>query len=72
VSQRGDDIARVKKPKRLPVALTQQEVQSVLAHLQRDAWLMGNLLYSAGLRLMGYLSVTAPGQRRPSKHRIKG
>ena len=35
-----DDIARAKKPKRLPVVLTQQEMQPVMAHLQEDAWLM--------------------------------
>lgn len=47
-----DDITRAKKPKRLPVVLTQEEVRSVLAHLQGDAWLMASLLYGAGLRLM--------------------
>jgi integron integrase len=47
-----DDITRAKKPKRLPVVLTQEEVQSVMAHLQGDAWLMAGLLYGAGLRLM--------------------
>src|SRR5688572_2776859 len=44
-----DDITRAKKPKRLPVVLTQQEVRSVLAHVQGDAWLMTSLLYGAGL-----------------------
>jgi integrase len=47
-----DDVMRAKKPKRLPVVLTQEEVQSVMAHLQGDAWLMASLLYGAGLRLM--------------------
>lgn len=47
-----DDITRAKKPKRLPVVLTQEEVRSMLAHLQGDAWLMASLLYGAGLRLM--------------------
>jgi integron integrase len=47
-----DDITRAKKPKRLPVVLTQEEVRSVLAHLQGDTWLMASLLYGAGLRLM--------------------
>ena len=47
-----DGITRAKKPKRLPVVLTQQEVQSVLAYLQGDTWLMASLLYGAGLRLM--------------------
>jgi integron integrase len=47
-----DDITRAKKPKRLPVVLTQEEVRSLMAHLQGDAWLMASLLYGAGLRLM--------------------
>jgi integron integrase len=47
-----DDITRAKKPKRLPVVLTQEEVRSLIAHLQGDAWLMASLLYGAGLRLM--------------------
>jgi integrase len=47
-----DDITRAKKPKRLPVVLTQEEVRSVLAHLQGDTWLMASLLYGARLRLM--------------------
>jgi integron integrase len=47
-----DGITRAKKSKRLPVVLTQQEVQSVLAYLQGDAWLMASLLYGSGLRLM--------------------
>ncbi len=47
-----ENITRAKKPKRLPVVLTQGEVRSLLAHLQGDAWLMASLLYGAGLRLM--------------------
>jgi integron integrase len=47
-----DDITRAKKPKRLPVVLAQEEVRSLMAHLQGDAWLMASLLYGAGLRLM--------------------
>jgi integrase len=47
-----DDITRAKKPKRLSVVLIQEEVRSVMAHLQGEAWLMASLLYGAGLRLM--------------------
>jgi integrase len=47
-----DNITRAKKPKRLPVVLTQAEVRAVLSHLDGQTWLMTNLLYGAGLRLM--------------------
>lgn len=47
-----DDITRAKKSKRLPVVLTKLEMQSAMAHLQGDTWLMASLLYGAGLRLM--------------------
>ena len=47
-----DGIVRAKRPIRLPVVLTQGEVQAVLAHLRGTPRLMGVLLYGAGLRLM--------------------
>ena len=46
-----DDLVRAKRPVRLPVVLTQSEVQRVLAHLDGSKWLMASLLYGAGLRL---------------------
>lgn len=47
-----DDIEQAKKPKRLPVVLTEPEVQAVLAELSGTWQLMGHLLYGSGLRLM--------------------
>ncbi len=47
-----DELIRAKRPKRLPVVLTKQEVKDVLKFLDRDKWLMISLLYGAGLRLM--------------------
>lgn len=47
-----DDVERAKKPSRLPVVLTQHEVHNVLEKLDGAKWLMGSLLYGAGLRLM--------------------
>jgi integron integrase len=47
-----DGIVRAKRPSRLPVVLTQEEVQAVLAHLRGVPRLMGTLMYGAGLRLM--------------------
>lgn len=47
-----DDVIRAKKPTKLPVVLTRDEVRRVLQHLEEPAWLMASLLYGAGLRLM--------------------
>jgi integron integrase len=47
-----DNIERAKKPSRLPLVLTRQEVQDVLLRLEGTKWLMASLLYGCGLRLM--------------------
>jgi integron integrase len=47
-----DDVERAKKPKRLPVVFTREEVGAVLSRLRAEAWLMASLLYGSGLRLM--------------------
>lgn len=47
-----EGLIRAKKPKRLPVVLTKQETKAVIGLLKGDKWLMGMLLYGAGLRLM--------------------
>ncbi len=44
--------ARAKKPERLPVVLTRDEVRSILAQLDGGRWVMASLLYGSGLRLM--------------------
>ena len=47
-----DDIVRAKKPRRLPVVLTREEVAAVLKHLEGVPRLMAMLLYGSGLRLL--------------------
>ncbi|MGE5816638.1 MAG: integron integrase, partial [Deltaproteobacteria bacterium] len=47
-----DGVVRAKKPRRLPVVLTKEEVKKVLGRLSGTTWLMSMLLYGAGLRLM--------------------
>ncbi len=47
-----DDIVRAKRPERLPVVLTRQEVQALLATLDGVPWIMAMLLYGSGLRVM--------------------
>jgi integron integrase len=46
------DAVRAKKPHRLPVVLSQNEVACLLPHLPDPYQLMARLLYGAGLRLM--------------------
>lgn len=45
-------VVRARKPKRLPVVMTRDEVQAVLDQLRGEKWLMASLMYGAGLRLM--------------------
>jgi len=45
-------VIRARRPKRLPVVLTQDEVKAVLSHLDGDKKLMASLIYGSGLRLM--------------------
>lgn len=47
-----DDVQRAKKPQRLPVVFTRDEIRSLLAQLQGTSWLMTGLIYGGGLRLM--------------------
>ncbi len=46
------EVIRARKPTRLPAVMTREEVKAVLANLTGDKWLMGSLMYGAGLRLM--------------------
>lgn len=46
-----NDVVRAKKPKRLPVVFSPEEAMGVLGQLEGVRWLMGMLLYGAGLRL---------------------
>jgi integron integrase len=46
------DFARAKKPKRLPVVLSRQEVAALLAAMDGTLATMAGLLYGSGLRLM--------------------
>lgn len=45
-------VVRAKRPIRLPVVLSRQEVKSVLSSLSGNEWIMATILYGAGLRLM--------------------
>jgi integron integrase len=47
-----ENIMRAKQPHRLPVVLRKHEVKALLDALAGVHWIMGHLLYGAGLRLM--------------------
>lgn len=47
-----DGVIRARRPQRLPVVLTREEVASVLAQLDGTLWLVASLLYGSGMRLM--------------------
>jgi integron integrase len=44
-------VIRARRPKRLPVVLTRDEVKAALANLTGDKWLMGGVMYGAVLRV---------------------
>lgn len=50
-----DGVIRARRPQRLPVVLTREEVTSVLAQLDGTLWLVASLLYGSGMRLMEVL-----------------
>lgn len=47
-----ENLIRAKKPTKMPVVFTGEEVKKILVQLEGRNWLMGQLLYGAGLRLM--------------------
>ncbi len=46
------EIVRARRPIRLPVVLSREEVAAVLRQLRGPVWIMASLLYGAGLRLL--------------------
>lgn len=46
------NVVRAKPSQRLPLVLSVEEVQKILARLNGREWLMANLLYGTGMRLM--------------------
>ncbi len=47
-----ENVQKAKKPKRLPVVFSREEVARLLSFLKDEQWLMASLLYGSGLRLM--------------------
>lgn len=47
-----DNVTRAKRPQRLPVVLTRDEVRAVLGRMEGTYGLLGRMLYGTGMRLM--------------------
>lgn len=47
-----DEVELAKKPQRLPLVFTREEVKMILLELEGTKWLMASFLYGSGLRLM--------------------
>lgn len=52
-----EDVERAKRPTRVPIVFTPEEVRAVLSHLSHTNWLMASLLYGSGLRLKECLTL---------------
>lgn len=50
-----DGVVRAKRPQRVPVVLSREEVSRVLARMDGRTWLLASLLYGTGMRLMEVL-----------------
>ena len=50
--ERLEQIVRAKRPLRLPVVLSREEVAAIFEHLHGTPWLMASLMYGAGLRVL--------------------
>ncbi|HXH27712.1 MAG TPA: integron integrase [Candidatus Polarisedimenticolia bacterium] len=50
--ERLQQVVRARRPLRVPVVLTREEVARILSRLRDTSWLQALLLYGAGLRLM--------------------
>ena len=47
-----EHVIRARKPQRLPIVMTRDEVRTVMRRLSGEKWLLAALMYGSGLRLM--------------------
>ena len=47
-----NNVKRAKKPEKLPVVFSKREIGAVMSNLDGRYWIMAQLMYGAGLRLM--------------------
>lgn len=46
------EVVRARRPRKIPVVLTREEVRNVMSRLQGTKWLLASLLYGTGMRVM--------------------
>jgi site-specific recombinase XerD len=69
---RLESMQRAKRPARLPVVLTVQEVHNLLNRLEGRSWLMASLLYGASLRLMEWYACGSRMWNFPAMKSLSG
>ncbi len=47
-----ENVERAKKPRRLPVVFTKEEIKRIIDQIDGYKWIMAQLMYGAGLRVM--------------------
>ena len=47
-----DEVVRAKRPVRVPLVLSREEIAAILRQLRGTAWLMASLIYGGGLRVL--------------------
>jgi integron integrase len=52
-----ESLVRAKKPRRLPVVLTREEVKRVMNHLEDPVWIAVMFMYGSGMRLLECLTL---------------
>jgi site-specific recombinase XerD len=57
------EVVCAKKPSRLPVVLSKEEVQKILANLKDESWLISSLLYGTGDAVDGGRQAARQGYR---------
>ena len=71
-----DKVTQAKVPQRMPVVLTQAEVQAMLSRMDGTMWLIASLLYGSWLRIMEALRLRTKdidfAQRGILEHEGKG
>ena len=53
----GKNIVRAKRSKHIPVVFTKEEARLIISNLKGIYWLIANLLYGSGLRLLKCLKL---------------
>ena len=64
-------LVRARRPARMPVVLTRDEVRQLLAQLQGTEWLVASLLYGGGRRLLECLTVVPARLVEPLAARLE-